>query len=1367
MINLIDDLSYQVAVEKIETAKNDQIVVSGWSIDMLRSKPLDLDIKVNGTVVPHTRFEHIDRAMRLGLENPGAIGYRCALPAAANTFEMILHYPSGDKKKTFSISEMQKRERADTFRRRVGALLRIPEYLVTSTGRTRLKLAMDRRFGSNNNSYQKWIQVNEKFDEATARAEIAKFNEQPVISIVVPVYNVEEKWLRRCVESVQQQWYGKWELCIADDNSSEPHVRRVLEELAASDSRIKIVFRESNGRISAATNSAIELATGSYIGFMDNDDELAPNALFEVVSSLNHHPETDFFYSDEDKIREDGSRFDPFFKPGFSPNLLLSHNYITHFVVVSEALLSKVGNLRGEFDGSQDYDFVLRATEQAKNVEHIAKMLYHWRTLPSSVAGDPRSKMYAYEAGKKALEDALQRRSIRAHVDMLDNLGTYKVTRVLSKQPSVTIVTVNLSSEELDFLQNQTDYSEAEFIAAPVETDISALKMSGEFIVFLDGVVPEGANWLAEMIDKIQDSSVGIVGGKIYDTQHRIADAGVTLRAFKAGKPFEMRGEWEEGIGYYFRTILPREIFGITEDCLLISKADFLALDGFNQKIPAGIKGIDLCERLRDRTGKVALWQPYATFIDKKDMPLEISEESIKEYLKSHKNLVDPFAAADFPPEHEESKSRIAYVLDSVVELDGGEALKVSGWALDRIDSAEVTVSVPQGAGYEIESYDKLLRGDVNRQFPVEQSALLGFSLVLRRKSAFEDNSEPMKIVFEGGQGSQEIVALTQASSATMEKLRKGVRIVKSMAHPRRFAHRLSDRLLSGPLQERAYKKLIGATENYDLDSVKQEIQGFSYAPTISFVVPVYNVEPKWLRRCVESMQQQYYENWELCLADDCSTDPRVKETLEELKAQDARIHVVYREKNGHISRATNSALEIATGEFIALVDNDDEIPPFALFEVVKALNDGGKYDVVYSDEDKIDEHGHRFAPVFKPDFAPDLLLSTNYISHLGVYRASIAREIEGFRPGYEGSQDYDFLLRFIEHSDRSRVKHVPKVLYHWRTLATSTASGASTKSYASEAGLKALQSALDRRGIDAKAKPQPVPGIYDIDYAIKDPQDLVSVIIPTKNGYDNIDRVLRSIIDRTTYGNYEVIIADNGSTNPAMKELYGHYQEEMGERLRIESIDIPFNFSRINNLAAKKANGKYLLFLNDDTEVISPLWMSKMVSFAQQDRIGVVGAKLYFGNETIQHAGIVLGLGGVAGHILAGTPRSHVGYFGRLIENVNYYAVTAACCMIKSEDFWAVGGFDEKLDVAYNDVDLCIRIHDELKKDVVWSHEVQLHHYESLTRGYDIEDKKKQQRMEHEAEKVRRKYPKIVENDPYYNPNLSRTSSNFWIRTI
>lgn len=431
---------------------------------------------------------------------------------------------------------------------------------------------------------------------------------------------------------------------------------------------------------------------------------------------------------------------------------------------------------------------------------------------------------------------------------------------------------------------------------------------------------------------------------------------------------------------------------------------------------------------------------------------------------------------------------------------------------------------------------------------------------------------------------------------------------------------------------------------------------------------------------------------------------------------------------------------------------------------MAKAINSNLKLDLIYSDEDKIDEKGNRSDPHFKPDYSPDLLLSTNYISHFGVYRKAIVDEIGGFRVGYEGSQDYDLVLRFVEKTTPDRIWHIAKVLYHWRTLATSTASSGGAKSYASDAGLRALQSAMERRGIEAEVTSAGPNGIYCVHYAIKN-NDLVSVIIPTKDGYDNIERCVSSIIKKTDYPNFEIIIADNGSINSHMWDLYARFEKQLGDRFRVEEIDIPFNFSRINNLAAEKANGKYLLFLNDDTEVISRSWMTRMVSFAQLKRIGVVGAKLYYPTETIQHAGIVLGLGGAAGHIQVGFPRGYVGYFGRLIENVNYYAVTAACCMVKAEDFKTVGGFDESLAVAYNDVDFCIRVHDQLKKDILWTHEVELYHYESVTRGYDVESKAKKARLDNESAKFHAKYPTIVDNDPYYNPNLSRTSGNYWVR--
>lgn len=541
-----------------------------------------------------------------------------------------------------------------------------------------------------------------------------------------------------------------------------------------------------------------------------------------------------------------------------------------------------------------------------------------------------------------------------------------------------------------------------------------------------------------------------------------------------------------------------------------------------------------------------------------------------------------------------------------------------------------------------------------------------------------------------------------------------------------------------------------------------QEIATFHYQPKISIAMPVYNVEEKWLRLCIDSILNQVYTNWELCMADDASTDPNVKKILTEYQQLDERIRVVFREQNGHISEATNSALAIATGEFVALLDNDDELAINAFYEVVKVLNENPELDLIYSDEDKIDMDGNRSDPAFKPDWSPDLLLGTNYISHLGVYRRSILEEIGGFRKGYEGSQDYDLVLRFTEKTTKERIKHIPKVLYYWRMLPTSTAVDQGSKGYAFEAGLRAVQDALVRRGINGHATHGAANGLYDVYYDIES-EKLVSIIIPTKNGYKDVQRCVSSIIEKTTYQNYEIIMADNGSTDPKMHELYAEFEQQLPGRFFVESIDIPFNFSTINNRAAKKAHGEYLLFLNNDTEVITENWLTLMVSFAQQERIGCVGAKLLYPNNTVQHAGVILGLGGVAGHGHYGYPHGDLGYFGRLAINVNYSAVTAACLLMKKADFDAVGGFEEAFTVAFNDVDLCLKVQ-ALGRDNVWLHEAELYHFESQTRGYDDKGKKKK-RFEQEKVMMEEKWGPLIENDPFYNPNLTRDIPNFSLR--
>ncbi|MDT2638929.1 glycosyltransferase family 2 protein [Enterococcus dongliensis] len=691
--------------------------------------------------------------------------------------------------------------------------------------------------------------------------------------------------------------------------------------------------------------------------------------------------------------------------------------------------------------------------------------------------------------------------------------------------------------------------------------------------------------------------------------------------------------------------------------------------------------------------------------------------------------------------------------------------LEIKGWALDLI-----TKKIPEIIIYPenviSDKSERYPRSDVAAAHKTSASLQMGFHLTIEAADPAE------KIIlafdFDGNTQTQSFIPNENVVKEAAQpshihtfygKVRKGLGYLKRNG-VKNTLRRI--KLEQTKQSDESYQQWIAENEDWDIAAIKAEINDFDYQPVISILMPVYNVEEKWLEKCIESVQNQFYPNWELCMADDHSTDASVRPLLEKYAAQDARIKLVFRSENGHISRATNSALEIATGEFVALLDNDDELAPIALYEVVKCLNQNSELDLIYSDEDKIDMVGKRFDPAFKPDWSPDLLLGTNYISHLGVYRRTIMEKIGGFRVGYEGSQDYDLVLRFTEQTTVERIAHIPQILYYWRILPSSTAADQSTKSYAFDAGLKAVQDAIDRRKIKATVQHAAGNGLYDVDYHVIS-EELVSVIIPTRNGYDDVKRCVDSIIDKTTYSNYEIIMADNGSDQPKMQELYADYQKQLGERFIVESIDIPFNYSRINNLAAKVANGTYLLFLNNDTEVITPEWMTKMVSFAQFDRIGCVGAKLYYPNNTIQHAGVILGMGGAAGHGHHTFPRGDFGYFGKLEINVDYLAVTAACLMIRAKDFAEIGGFNEELTVAFNDVDLCLKEYEKGHNNV-WLHGVELYHFESQSRGYE-NTPEKQARFEKETKYMEKTWADYIENDPYYNQNLTRTGGDFSVR--
>ncbi len=556
--------------------------------------------------------------------------------------------------------------------------------------------------------------------------------------------------------------------------------------------------------------------------------------------------------------------------------------------------------------------------------------------------------------------------------------------------------------------------------------------------------------------------------------------------------------------------------------------------------------------------------------------------------------------------------------------------------------------------------------------------------------------------------------------------------------------------------------------------------KGFKAKPLISIVMPVYNTPEKWLVKVVDSVRAQVYQNWELCIADDASPSPHVRPLLEKIAASDPRFKVTFREKNGHISAASNSALALATGEFVALLDHDDELSPNALHEVVALVNVQPATDLIYSDEDKIDEEGHRHEPYFKPDWLPDLFTAQNFISHLTVYRAALVKDAGGFRVGYEGSQDWDLALRVIERiQDQSRIRHIPKILYHWRAIAGSTALMLSEKNYPLEAARRALTDAFARRG--EKITLHHVPGDHwRVQYPLPAEAPLVSLVIPTRNGLKFLQRCVDSLLEKTTYPNYEILIVDNGSDDPAALAYLDSFAKSTNPLLaainaqivaakesarprvvRVLRYDAPFNFSAINNFAVHQARGELVGLLNNDLEVITPAWLDEMAAQALRPGVGCVGAMLYYPNDTIQHAGCIVGLGGVAGHAFRDYPRGTDGKFNRARLVQNFTAVTAACLIVRRSIYEQVGGLDEKnLTVAFNDIDFCLKVRAAGFRNL-WTPFAELYHHESVTRGAE-DTPEKHERFRSEVEYMLKRWPAEIRHDPAYNPNLTLEHTDF-----
>ena len=543
-----------------------------------------------------------------------------------------------------------------------------------------------------------------------------------------------------------------------------------------------------------------------------------------------------------------------------------------------------------------------------------------------------------------------------------------------------------------------------------------------------------------------------------------------------------------------------------------------------------------------------------------------------------------------------------------------------------------------------------------------------------------------------------------------------------------------------------------------DRKRIAQHIRIFETKPLFSIVVPTYNTEVGLLDKMFRSVLDQLYDNWELCIADDNSTRRSTRRRLQYWEDRDDRIKINYRTENGHISACSNTALELVTGEFIALLDHDDELAPHALYLVALEILTHPHSQIIYSDEDKISMDGYRADPYFKPDFARDLLCSHNFVSHLCVYRSDLVRKIGGFREGFVGSQDWDLVLRCLDHVDETQIRHIQRILYHWRLTGESTSASMRNKRYAVDSGRRALEEYLSKHESGAEVLEGPTLGSFRIRYDIPG-NPLVSIIILTRNNADLLRRCVDSIRTLTGYARYELIIVDNGSDDPQAKDLLASLAVK--EEARVLAKPIPFNFSRLNNWAARKAEGDVLLFLNDDIEVVEEDWLREMVSHAMRKSIGPVGAKLIFPDGYNQHAGMILGVGGVAGHAFKFLHRSNPGHIGRAGIIQNYSAVTAACMAIRRTVFEELGGFDEEnLGTAYNDADLCLRAWDKGYR-TVWTPHALLIHHESASRGLEDNPEKKK-RWQSEADYMLAKWKPLIENDPFYNPALSLQREDF-----
>ncbi len=1227
--------------------------------------------------------------------------------------------------------------------------------------------------------------------------------EGPLVSVIVPTSN-RPGMLSRALASILSQTYRNLEAIVVNDACED--VSDMID--SCRDSRVVYIRHEHNRGRSAARNTGLKAARGIYIAYLDDDDIFYPDHVETLAGFLEKNGEkvayTDAYQAVQTPIADAyvtvGKNVP--FSADFDRRQLLVDNYIPiNTIMHRKELLDETGLFDEEMETHEDWDLLIRLSMQC-DFHHIRRLTTEFRTRDNSTRAyssflksmrlihrrysflvDDAETVREQKRVEARLEreieireaDTLEDEYYRKHfytfvsefvnnknvLDMGcgDGQGTFILAGAAASVTGVDTDGQSLRHASARYAHNNLRFSEwpvqekvfdvvAAYGTAKTPETFEALTRQARGLLKEDGLfiaaIPRGKNLCAGLngFDSYKISVEGnfkcslFIGQGVYPVSmiFPLASGPGTLREHmvKRGKgEFVSAATGERAAGCLIVLASDRPLAESSVESSALVDVSKTLLDAKEKRIQKAEEDARFKDILiKNGNDHIAELETYA-----KDAEAVIRDKD------AHIGKLETYA-----------KDAEAVIRDKDAHIGKLETYARDAEAVIRDRDAHIGKLETYARDVEAAMRDKDSHiGNLEAVVKCKDERIVELAASLGEKDAYIQ-------FIHSGHGWR---LLNKYFIMRDKLLPAGSKRRTAAKELFRYILKVFSSKSTGNIEVKdRYQQWMEKNEPGPIELKEQSKTNFSYTPKISIVTPVYNPERKAFVEMMESVLAQTYDNWELCLAD-ASTRPEVKKVINKyVKVARGKIKVKYLGQNHGIAGNTNEALSLASGDFIALLDHDDTLAPFALFEVVKAINQNPEIDFIYSDRDMISPEGRRFNPFFKPDWSPDFLLSQNYVCHLNVFKGGLIDKAGAFRAGYDGSQDYDLVLRATELA--RKIEHIPKVLYHWRIVAGSASGDPEAKPYAYDAAIRALQDAVDRRGWEGTVTQGKVKGLYRICFSLKD-NPKVSIIIPTKDKADILKKCLDSIFEKTTYKNYEVVLVDNRS---AEKETFEYYEELKSiQAVKMLRYDAPFNFSEINNYAVSNVESEYVLFLNNDVEIITPEWLEVMLGFARRKETGAVGIKLLYPDGKIQTAGLILDGEGNVRRSHYRYPGDSLGYAGRIQAIQNVSALAAACMMMRKEVFEEVGGFDPKYVVAHGDIDLCLKILGR-KYLIVYEPHAELYHHESLTRGYE-DTPEKIERLRQETELLMKRWGHVLKKgDPYFSPNLTSEKEDFTIRT-